>query len=97
MRKVLIASALVTALGAAVAVGAATASDDDVRVNVPGDQWLSVAQVAQKLESQGYAIREIEIDDGAYEVSATKDGKRVKAYLHPATGEVLRQKSRNDD
>jgi len=93
MRKVLITSALV--LATATAAGFAVASDDSVRVNVPKDQWMSFAQIAEKLTSQGYEIREIEIDDGAYEVSATKDGKRIKAYLHPATGEVLEQKTRN--
>ncbi len=93
MRKVLITSALV--LATATAAGFAVASDDSVRVNVPKDQWMSFAQIAEKLTSQGYEIREIEIDDGAYEVSATKDGKRIKAYLHPATGEVLKQKTRN--
>lgn len=93
MRKVLITSALV--LTTAMAAGFAVASDDSVRVNVPKDQWLSFAQVAEKLASQGYDIREIEIDDGAYEVSATRDGKRVKAYLHPATGEILKQKTHN--
>ena len=93
MRKVLITSALV--LATATAAGFAVASDDSVRVNVPKDQWMSFAQIGEKLTSQGYEIREIEIDDGAYEVSATKDGKRIKAYLHPATGEVLEQKTRN--
>ena len=93
MRKALMTSALV--LATAAAAGFAAASDDGVRVNVSKERWLSIAQIAEKLTAQGYDIREIEIDDGAYEVSATKDGKRVKAYLHPATGEILRQKTRN--
>jgi len=93
MRKVLITSALV--LATATAAGFAVASDDSARVNVPKDQWMSFVQIAEKLTSEGYEIRELEIDDGAYEVSATKDGKRVKAYLHPGTGEILKQKVRN--
>jgi hypothetical protein len=93
MRKVLMVSAL--ALATATAAGLAAASDDGVRLNVPKEQWLSFAQIAEKLTAQGYDIREIEIDDGVYEVSATKDGKRVKAYLHPATGEILKQKTRD--
>jgi len=95
MRKVLVVSAF--ALATATAAGFAAASDDSGRVNVPKERWLSIAQIAEKLAAQGYEIRRIEIDDGAYEVSATKDGKRVKAYLHPATGEILKQKTRNDD
>lgn len=93
MRKVLMTSALV--LATVTGAGFAAASDDDVRVNVPKEQWLSIAQVAEKLAAQGYTVREIEVDDGAYEVSATKDGKRIKAYLHPATGEILKQKTRD--
>lgn len=93
MRKVLMTSALV--LATAAAAGFAAASDDGVRVNVSKERWLSIAQIAEKLTAQGYDIREIEIDDGVYEVSATKDGKRVKAYFHPASGEILGQKTRN--
>ncbi|MCL4767237.1 MAG: PepSY domain-containing protein [Hyphomicrobiaceae bacterium] len=93
MRKMLIGSAL--AIATAAGAGYAAAADDRLGVNVPKEQWMSIAQIAEKLASQGYDIREIEIDDGAYEVSAIKDGKRVKAYLHPGTGEVLRTKTRN--
>ena len=94
MRKILMAPAL--ALGLATAAGFAIASEDAPKVDVPKEQWMSLAEIAQKLETDGYDIREIEVEDGAYEVSAVdKDGKRLKAYLHPATGEVL--KSRSDD
>ncbi len=92
MRKVLMVSAL--ALATVTTGGFAAASDNGIRVNVPKEQWLSFAQIAEKLTAQGYDIREIEIDDGVYEVSAVKDGQRVKSYLHPATGEILKQKTR---
>jgi hypothetical protein len=97
MRRFVIAPAV--ALAIASAAGIAVASDDDrgPRVDVPRDQWMSIAQVADKLESQGYRVREIETEHGAYEVSVyDKDGRRSKLYLHPATGEVLRGKPRDD-
>jgi uncharacterized membrane protein YkoI len=36
-------------------------------------------------------VREIETDDGAYEVDVVdKDGVRMELHVHPATGELLR-------
>lgn len=69
----------------------AFACDDYGRLNVPRDQWLSIPEVIQKLGEQGYKVYEIEVDDGAYEFEATtKDGVRVEACAHPATGEILK-------
>jgi hypothetical protein len=60
------------------------------RLNVPRDQWLSPAQISEKLMAQGYKVTEIETDDGAYEVDLVdKNGTRVEAHVHPATGELL--------
>lgn len=95
MRRLMIAPLVAVAL--ATAAGFALASEDSPRVEVPKEQWMSVAELAEKLTSEGYDIREIEVEDGAYEVSAIdKDNKRFKAYLHPATGEVLKRKSDDD-
>mgnify|MGYP006283915053 CR=1 FL=1 len=74
---------------------ARTTGDDDDAVaarSVPADEWMPASAVARKLEDQGYTVREIERDDGAYEVEVTDaDGMRMEAYLDPRTGEVLRQ------
>jgi hypothetical protein len=60
------------------------------RLNVPRGEWLSPAQIAEKLGAQGYKVIEIEADDGAYEVEMTdKNGMRVESHVHPKTGEVL--------
>lgn len=96
MNKLLIASALAAlTLG----TGLAIASDDDrakrLGVEVPRAEWLSVAQITEKLAAQGYEVRKIEAEDGVYEVKAMdKNGARLEAYVHPATGEILRQESR---
>jgi hypothetical protein len=51
---------------------------------------MSVAALAQKLEAQGYTVREIERDDGYYEVEMTDaNGLRVEAYLDPRTGDPV--------
>jgi hypothetical protein len=84
MRSYLILPAL--ALAAAVTTPA-FATD---RLNVPHDQWLSPAQISEKLAAKGFKVTEIETDDGAYEVDLVdKNGTRVEAHVHPATGEML--------
>jgi hypothetical protein len=76
----------------ALSLFAATAAfaDPAQRLNVPRDQWLSPAQISEKLANQGYKVTEIESDDGAYEVDLVdKNGTRVEGHVHPATGELL--------
>ena len=72
---------------------AAQASDDD-RAGTghapPRAEWMSVADLAGRLEAQGYTIHELEAERSAWEVEMTDaNGMTVKAYLHPVTGEVL--------
>jgi len=40
---------------------------------------------------KGYTVNEIEVDDGAYEVELIdkRNGTRIEAHVHPATGELL--------
>lgn len=82
----------ITLAAATLAIGAtAVLADDFNRLNVPRDQWLSHAEVTQKLTDQGYRVTEIETDDGAYEVEmVSKDGVRIETHVHPATGEILK-------
>ena len=58
---------------------------------------LSMIEVLQKLESEGYtAFEEIDRDRGVYEVSATSpNGTFVEIEVDSNTGEVLR--SERDD
>ena len=56
----------------------------------PGSHWMSLAELAGKLEAQGYTPYEIEIDDGAYEVlMSDEQGIMVETYINPTTGEPL--------
>ncbi len=80
-------------LAFAALAGPAGASDDERRgaAAVPAADWMSVSALATKLEGQGYRIREIEIDDGYYEVEMVDaNGLRVEAYLDPVSGEPVR-------
>lgn len=88
MRRFAIAAALVGA--AATAIPAIADDRRATRLDVPRAEWLSAAQIGEKLSAQGYKVHEIETDDGAYEVEMTdKSGMRIEAHVHPATGEML--------
>lgn len=51
---------------------------------------MTIAQIASRFETQGYTLREIELERGVYEVEMLDgNGLRVTAYLNAATGEVL--------
>lgn len=88
MRKFLI----VPLLSIAAASAGVALADEQFQIDAPRDQWLTIAQVVEKLTSQGYEVREVEMDDGVYEVEATtSDGRRIDAYVHPVTAEILKE------
>ena len=88
MRKIALATAIAAAIGLSTAVMAG--DDNHGRLNVPAADWKSAAEIKDKLVSAGYTVREIETDDGAYEVDVVdKDGVRMEFHIHPATGEIL--------
>lgn len=87
MRASLTASVLALAL---IGAAAPAFADNHQRLNVPLNQWLTPTQISEKLAGQGYKVTEIETDDGAYEVDLVdKNGTRIEAHVHPATGELL--------
>jgi hypothetical protein len=54
-------------------------------------QELDIKEIIAKLESAGYTkIRDIERDDGLWEVEATNSaGRRVELHIDPVSGKVL--------
>ena len=88
-RTILFTATLATAAGL-LAAGAIASEDDRTAMRTAPAEWMSVAALAQKLEAQGYTVREIERDDGYYEVEMTDpNGMRVEAYLDPLTGDPV--------
>ena len=68
---------------------------DDRRDRVQ-DGWLSIAEISTKMSEGGLKVHKIEADDGRYEVYATDaDGKWVKAYVNPTTGEIMHRRERS--
>jgi hypothetical protein len=90
MPRFLLAPALAIATFAATA--GALAESRSPRVDVPRDQWMSVAQIAEHFAAQGYDVRSVETEKGRYEIEAVgKDGRRMEIDAHPVTGEILKQ------
>ena len=91
MRKFLIPSALAVALACGAGVAMADSSPD--KIAAVGS--VSVEQITNRLQSQGYTIRKIKFDDGRYKVKATDaSGHKQKLYVSPVTGDVV---SKGDD
>ncbi|WP_346898530.1 PepSY domain-containing protein [uncultured Roseibium sp.] len=88
MKKTLTALTLAAALSGF--AGAALASEGHAKIDAPRDQWMSVDQITQKMTAEGYKVRRVKVEDGAYEVYALDaNGKRVEAIVHPVTGQIL--------
>lgn len=67
----------------------AVLADDDCRV--PTADWQPREAVMTLAEENGWTLRELEIDDGCYEIEArTREGHWVEAKLDPATLAVLK-------
>ena len=85
-----LAGAVLLSAGIAMADGDDRRDRDD---DMPRDGWMSLVEVAEQLESQGYTPYEIEIDDGAYEVTMVDgQGMVIEAYIDPVNGEPLNRR-----
>lgn len=69
----------------------AKADDDHFRCgNVPIADWMSEADLRSKVAGMGIDVRDIEIDDGCYEVEGrNRDGRKVEIRFHPQTAEQI--------
>ncbi|MBD1545205.1 PepSY domain-containing protein [Roseibium aggregatum] len=88
MKKTLTALTLAAALSGF--AGAALASESHANIDAPRDQWMSTDQISQKLTAEGYKVRRVKEEGGAYEVYALDaKGNRVEAIVNPVTGQIL--------
>ena len=78
---------LTVALGAALALPAGLAAADMSQGSYTGK---SATEIRQKLEAEGYQVREIEADDGYLEAHASLKGQRYEIKIDPQTGKVFR-------
>lgn len=85
-------------LGAALIAGgsfAAASFAGEFRGDGGERQWLSIREVADRLDAAGYRhIEKIEREGGSYEVRATdREGRRAKLYVNPQTGDITERRS----
>lgn len=56
---------------------------------VAAENWLTEAELTEKVTADGWSVRRMKKDGGCWEVyGSMPDGKRVEAYFEPETGEV---------
>jgi hypothetical protein len=96
MRRVLIVPT-VFALWFGVGVTALASEEDSTTVGASREQWRPITEIIEQFTTMGYEVRGIESDDDLYEVEAIDpNGLWVKAYVHPVSGEILRERSEDD-
>ena len=73
---------------AGIACGSGQVLADDIScAPQPRDRWMAAEQVTAKVQAMGYTVREIEADDGCWEVSGTdRNGARIEIKLDPVSG-----------
>lgn len=89
MRNVLVLTVL--------ALSIAGAGPSVAQPQVSQSQPLSLATIAERLETDGYRVVEIERDHGLVEVKARDpQGVCVELHLDPETAEIVRRESDDD-
>lgn len=83
MKSACIAAAL---LVAAPALASETCTDS------PKEKWLRPEEVQARLQARGYDVRRVKAEGTCFEVKATKDGKRIEAYVNPVDARIVHEK-----
>ena len=73
-----------------VSLGASAALADEY-CDVPMVDWRPMIELRERLESEGWVIEKIKIDDGCYEVEAVDhEGLYVEVLFDPQTFEIMK-------
>jgi hypothetical protein len=81
--------ALFTLIAAVAGIGSAAAEDV---CRVPQAEWQPKEALQKKLETEGWTIKAIKLDDGCYEVyGKDASGARKETYFDPKTFEVKKE------
>lgn len=92
MKKTLTALAIVALLPA----GAALADDDECPAS--RGQWQPREAALQLAKENGWTVRDVEIDDGCYEIEGRdREGRKIEVKLDPATLQVIEMELEDDD
>lgn len=86
-------SIIVVTIAAALLGGAAIATASERRgpcTAAAPQQWLSLPDLAAKVEAQGYTVRKIELERGCGEAHVLdQNGVRAELRLDPADGRIV--------
>lgn len=56
-----------------------------------------LSEIVKAVEDQGYAPVEVELEEGSWEIEATKDGKTYELIIDPKSGEIRSVEEEGDD
>ena len=86
MKRLLLSALFLAAFGA----GTAMASE---KCSVPKADWQTPEALQQKLESEGWKVKRVKVEDGCFEAYAfDNQGRRVEAYFDPRSLEAIEMK-----
>jgi hypothetical protein len=85
MKRLILSVVFATVAG----IGSAAAED---LCHVPEAEWQPKETLQKKLESDGWVVKTIKVDEGCYEVYG-KDaaGKRMETYFDPKSFQVMKE------
>lgn len=78
-------------IGAALLAAAPAFATEPTCPETPKDKWLRAEEVQARMEARGYDVRRVKREGTCFEVKATKDGKRVEAYVSPADAAIVKE------
>jgi hypothetical protein len=76
-------------IAAIVGLSISTAQASDLCKPVDQSKWMKKEVITEKLVAMGYEVRQVQAEDGCWELKGKKDGKRVEAYFDPITAALV--------
>jgi hypothetical protein len=94
MRKIITITAATLLLG--LAIPAYASKDDDKSCGGQTGKQMSVSEITSKVKGMGYDVRDVELEDGCYEIKAVdQKGARFELELNPVTGEIIKTEDKS--
>ncbi|WP_026379180.1 PepSY domain-containing protein [Afifella pfennigii] len=67
-------------------------SDAPKGTDAPRSEWMSKAKIAKLIMNRDLTVTCVAAEESVYEVEATAaNGNELELYVHPLSGEILRQ------
>jgi hypothetical protein len=79
----------------AAALAAAPAVAAEICADTPKEKWLRPEEVQARLEQKGYDVKRVRKEGTCFEVKASKDGRKIEAYVNPSDASVVKEKAKD--